>query len=1194
MDANPDAKEQTPQDQKGAPATSNDPQKGTLAQAKRWWRRFWGDNEAVITFDKLYSKEADKLGDPVDPDSLRVIRGIGGEPWVAFTPKDRFGVALSGGGIRSATFNLGLLQSLAQLGVLRHVHYLSTVSGGGYVGGFWTTWLHRQGDRPGIARFPLGNDQRGGERAEVRHLREFSRFLLPRVGLFETEFWAIVMTILSGLLPSLLAAVAVLVLIWWVWVCLLAGLLAGSEAVWKIRVVLGLMIGYFVISEIRWGWARKSEHNKTEVTGYSCGAAIGSFLMAIAWAMREMWLPKVDGTGFAALKQPGVAFLPAAAMGAVAVTLLLMRSLIARFPFTPSAVSRLVGIERAVTRFVGLTCSLLALATLWWLAGLLLEIPHGLGITGTGAAVSTGLFLWVREWLNEAPKKTRGGNLLRTVFGVLKRATPKVLAVVAWLLLFVLVGAGTQWSLRNTGTPHDWQFWLLPVGSLVALGLLAWLFDPARVGMHEFYRSRISRCYLGASNPEVGKVSGGEAARAAQNRYTSERPADDVTLGELRKADHKIQPLHLVCTAANDMSGDTLGTLYRGARSAVISIHGISLGDATAEYDELRFSAALTASAAAFNSQMGRISVNLGPAVTFLMSAFNFRLGLWVPHPTNQSRRRSLLPGLLFFAELLGRSRTDGKHLHLSDGDHFENYGLYELIRRHCRHIIVSDCGADPEVAFDDLANVLRRVREDFGVEIELDVSRLRPGANGLSNQHAVVGTIHYNGLGGMDKGTILFFKPVLTSDEPPDVLQYRTRNQAFPHESTGDQFYDEAQWESYRRLGEHTGRMVLGFLDRPEFKQTDAVDRMFRDARSRWHPAPERLNEEFVAMSERCAELEQNLASDGPVLLRSEFFAEAAELAALVKPDEAAADQKMTKELEEELEVLSFLLRSIQIMEDVWVSGDFEQFWSHPLNQGWMSYFHRWAATPSFRRWWPILAPLYSLGFREFVKERFAVGTADPEARQQNERAIVAAQLRLRDLTGDSRYQSCHAWRCFLQMCPQVESSLPGKRIFGYELQLLNREGVLSGPRILIGFVLVYELPANSDKREPPTPSIGRVAEWRADEFFVPLTLHGSGIVSRMLDAIIRYYDTANETTAAESARFVELRVHFGGSAQHTASSDTWKSQVLGPAARYERVRNIEFYKSRGFRYRRPENARTGAILLHLELRNEPSRSGS
>src|ERR1043166_6503080 len=140
----------------------------------------------VLTFEKLYIKESKQLGDEVD--DVEVHPGV--EPWISFTPQDRFGLALSGGGIRSATFNLGLLKAFAELGVLKHVHYLSTVSGGGYIGGFWMAWLKRKGAAAGYERFPLANDQTG-EPPEVRHLREFSRFLLPRVGVLETEFWAI-------------------------------------------------------------------------------------------------------------------------------------------------------------------------------------------------------------------------------------------------------------------------------------------------------------------------------------------------------------------------------------------------------------------------------------------------------------------------------------------------------------------------------------------------------------------------------------------------------------------------------------------------------------------------------------------------------------------------------------------------------------------------------------------------------------------------------------------------------------------------------------------------------------------------------------------------------------------------------------------------------------------------------------------
>jgi hypothetical protein len=460
-------------------------------------------------------------------------------------------------------------------------------------------------------------------------------------------------------------------------------------------------------------------------------------------------------------------------------------------------------------------------------------------------------------------------------------------------------------------------------------------------------------------------------------------------------------------------------------------------------------------------------------------------------------------------------------------------------------------------------------------VEVELDVSHLKPGADGLAGQHAAVGTIHYNGLGGMDKGTILFIKPTITGDEPPDVLQYQTRNNSFPQESTVNQFYDEPQWESYRRLGEHTGRTVFEFLDRPASKTSDTVDNIFREARSFWYPMPESLSDSFIEMSERCADFEENLTSEGPMLLRCEFFSEAAELTEPEKPkdqnSEAEQKPKPPAALDEEIHILGYLIRIIQIMEDVWVSGDFERYWSHPLNEGWMNYFHRWASTPSFRRWWPVLAPIFSPGFRAFIQERFAVGSVDPQVLQPGSQVSATAQLRLSLLNGTENYKSSSAWHCFLQYRPGV--ILAEKKIFGYELQLLNRDGVPHGPGLWVGFVLVNESPSDA----PNT------AEWRAEDFFVPPRLHGGKIVSNLLDAVIRYYQTHPNRHVGR------LKLIFDDNQPGTSKVlHPRKSQGLAPAARYDRVREIEFYKSRGFQYEKRENPKTGAISLYLDLRSK------
>lgn len=1132
---------------------------------------------ALGSFEWVYQQEAGRI----DPDYFEFVcsQGTAGEPWISFTTKDRFGVALSGGGVRSATFNLGLLQSMAQLNVLGSVDYLATVSGGGYTGGFWTAWLHRnlrgenrqhasKSDR--TAYFPLGNEQTGEERSEIRHLREFSRFLLPRIGIMETELWSIVMTVLGGVVPSLFTALSVLVLAW-----------CGAFGIWELISpfksdywaslrAFALLNGFFALTELTWSQQRRSESNRNEVIGYWAASSVATTVCVLAWSSRAQWR-EVLWNGTSPFESPAITFLPAVVAGGVMMGLLMLRSLIAR-RFEGEQISALVGIERAMTRMVALSAALFSGALLWTLAASVYKLRFGIGVTSVGAGSSLGGFLVVRKWLSEPPRNTNGGELLRNLASRLKRATPKLLATIAVVLILVLIGTGICWG-------HELGYrWSIPGAAILVLFSTLISFDPARVGMHEFYRSRIARCYLGASNRDRSGAAGAagkpasQAGQAAENRFCNERAHDDLSLGDLAKTKGLVRPFHLVCTAANDLSGDQLGTLYRGARSAVLSLHGVTLGDDTTSMDRLRLSSALTASAAAFNSQMGRISVDLGPAVTFLMTAFNLRLGLWVPRPKQGQAQteRVLLPGLFLLSEMFGRSNTDGDYLHLSDGNHFENFGLYELVRRHCRYLVVSDCGADPEVAFDDLANVIRRVREDFGVEIELEIDPLRPGEDGLAKQHGVVGTVHYNGLGGMDKGTILYLKPALTRDEPPDVLQYHTRNQAFPHEPTSDQFYDEAQWESYRRLGEHSGRVILGFLDRRDPPPVDQlIGRMFRDARSRWHPAPVQMSDQFVAMSARCSELESNLTADGPTTLLREFYSEAAEIADGALPDGSP---------DEEFPILSFLLRALQIMEDVWLTGRFEQYWSHPLNEGWMHYFHRWASTPSFRRWWPLLAPIYSLGFREFVSERLGAATVGRSGKNQQTGA-QEAKLTLRELSDPTEYAASGAWQRFCQMHPGYSlhnSRGWAKKVFGSRLELLDREGKPTGPGILIGFVLVTE-----SENPPEHGLISMHAEWNAEEFFIPPSIHGGGMVSRLLDDLINHY---RSLTAPPDQ--IELRVCFGGDAGKAPGRKAWKPKLLGPAARYERVQDIEFYKSRGFRYRAPEDPETGEIRLHFRIR--------
>jgi hypothetical protein len=168
---------------------------------------------------------------------------------------------------------------------------------------------------------------------------------------------------------------------------------------------------------------------------------------------------------------------------------------------------------------------------------------------------------------------------------------------------------------------------------------------------------------------------------------------------------------------------------------------------------------------------------------------------------------------------MLGMTDSEHAYVYLSDGGHFENLALYEMVRRRCRYIILSDAGEDAEFKFDDLGNALRKIRIDLGVPIEFKEFSICPSiapdalfvprdsAGHGSPKYYAIGMIRYSAIDGGDPkevdGTLLYIKPAMHGDEPPDVRNYAKANVPFPHETTGDQMYSESQFESYRALGE-------------------------------------------------------------------------------------------------------------------------------------------------------------------------------------------------------------------------------------------------------------------------------------------------------------------------------------------------------------------------------------------------------
>ena len=355
-------------------------------------------------------------------------------------------------------------------------------------------------------------------------------------------------------------------------------------------------------------------------------------------------------------------------------------------------------------------------------------------------------------------------------------------------------------------------------------GIFSW-----RVGVNAFslqgaYANRLVRCYLGASRRKydksldrrAGTPADGHGARRRPNPLTGFSPSDDLPLHQAYEPDEG-GPYPLVNAALNLTQGEELAWQERKAEAFLFSpLYCGSVGTGyrrTGRYGgPVSLGTAMAVSGSAVSPNMG---YHTSAAVTALLTMFNVRLGVWLGNPAGTSWRRRE-PGFalgLLLNELFGRTNRHSRYVYLSDGGHFENLGVYELIRRRCRLIVVCDAGADPNYDCADLGGLVRKSPVDLGVPIEIHPAPLAPGEEGAFGAvHCVPATIHYECVDPQaEPGTLLYIKASLTGDEPADVLAYRAGCKRFPHESTADQFFGESQFESYRALGQHVGEEALG-----------------------------------------------------------------------------------------------------------------------------------------------------------------------------------------------------------------------------------------------------------------------------------------------------------------------------------------------------------------------------------------------
>ena len=815
-------------------------------------------------------------------------------------------LCFSGGGIRSASFGLGVLSGLARLSVsekgdvpedrralLEEIDYVATVSGGGYVGSWFTGWIknHLHGLRGVISDLAaLRLTSVDPEPAPVRHLRDYTSYLAPRTGALSTDTWTLAAIVLRNLLLNwtiLIPAFAALLLL----PVLDSQLLFWATAYRQGR--LEFSAGAVLFALLALGYiACKLPGNSVErqpKTNFLWPAAC---LLVSAWCFAGLYL--TDPTPY------DDKFLYLWMLAIIAHAGLLIGRVVAIFRRPNNQRQSWENFGYQV--LVSIPTSLFAAWMLWllhvhvapllfsaeperlrlfvslylplvWLAFMLtVVLMDGLSArfeddqdrewwSRSGAFMMRGALLWagVHLLVLYGPDILDAANILFTARRMPQSATIAFLTAV--------IGTLASWAGFNPATPSgrakvDFArlgkirgflaknrflvpalggfFFILLALTLANVNETIWPFlarklhfpySPALLGfvlataiavffnvfvnvntfsLHAMYRNRLIRSYLGASNNT-----------RKPNPFTNFDPADDFPMKNAPVS--KDAPLHVINVALNVVATRNLAWQQRKAESFTISplrSGSFRVGyRSTGEYGDRRqgisIGTAMAISGAAASPNMGYHS---SPILTLAMTFFNARLGWWLPNSGEHGRAvwKRISPMFSLWPLLnegLGRTNDHNRWVYVSDGGHFDNLALYEMVMRRCKRIIVVDAGHDPSFNLEDLGNAVRKIFVDFGVPIDFDPAVSLNSGPHASNHHVFLGTIRYSSVDGSRKnkdgseandGRILYIKSSLNGNEPTDVTQYYKTHNDFPHESTANQFFNESQFESYVRLGTH------------------------------------------------------------------------------------------------------------------------------------------------------------------------------------------------------------------------------------------------------------------------------------------------------------------------------------------------------------------------------------------------------
>ncbi|WP_027544741.1 patatin-like phospholipase family protein [Bradyrhizobium sp. WSM2254] len=398
----------------------------------------------------------------------------------------------------------------------------------------------------------------------------------------------------------------------------------------------------------------------------------------------------------------------------------------------------------------------------------------------------------------------------RRLIGMISIYVAEVAAVALLAILVVILSANADLIIRSLAAPMSGLSVAAAklVAALLATALFcvlavaaAYWIDLSAFSRHEVHRSKSMRRFLGVA-----------AGPASSPPDSSLRDTHDLAMADIWSSTQPERARFLF--PMFNMALDHLGDKSRQG-SEPFTVTPLASGSAlfgyrsSADYGAseggITLGTAMVVSGASIDREIARHTT---PLVALMFSLLGVRHGLWLGNPKSDAASRRAQPRLSFtpvVEEIFGRA--PGDYVHVSSGDGFDPLGLYEMIRRRCRFIVVSDAGAD---SLENLGRVIRRVRVDFGVAIDmtdLELQRAPPPSVGAC---CALGYIRYpEGPGAA--GILIYLRPELDGSEPLDVRGYAARHPAvFPRERVSARQFDEEGAESYRALGSHIIDMLF------------------------------------------------------------------------------------------------------------------------------------------------------------------------------------------------------------------------------------------------------------------------------------------------------------------------------------------------------------------------------------------------